>query len=306
VEGSHTLWANVGDPYKHTIRAFLVHFQAGVLGSREAGKFTYTNGSIGNFFFAGARTFFNSMEAAIFMYHRVSGVATRSDVLPVIVSERRITIAAELESGEEILGQNEISHPSTGSNTVSKEDSAPMSSPVSRIFYLSSDGDHETAPQPNPAVLQAIGESRAIVYGMGSLYTSIAPCLVLPGMGEAIAAVDTPKILLLNSTPDRESGDLPASGFVKAITKALNRKGSRLRHVSELDLPPSAYITRVVYAEGSKVHVDVEELEALGIEVSACKSVTRPGKSGHEDDYSVLFDNPALCELLVHLGAGED
>lgn len=38
------------------------------------------------------------------------------------------------------------------------------------------------------AVVQAIQGCDAVVYGMGSLYTSICPTLILEGVGEAIAA----------------------------------------------------------------------------------------------------------------------
>ncbi|GBG31257.1 Subtilisin-like protease SBT4.13 [Hondaea fermentalgiana] len=308
VEGSHALWINVGDPYKHTIRAFLVHFHTQVLSSGAASKFTYANGSIGNFFFAGARTFFQSIEAAIFMYHRVSGVPPRSEVLPVIVSERRISLAAELASGVVLRGQNTISHPTatkpraqhesghaSSSTVVSKEDTIPLASPIKRVFYLSSDGDHEVVPAANPAVIRELAAARAIVFGMGSLYTSIVPCLVLPGVGEAVRDAQVPKLLLLNGTPDRESGDLAASGFVHAITNALNRKGTS----AEIDCPVSAYITKVVVAKGSQVQVDLAALETIGVEVVPCKSVERASKDGSRT--LVHFDTAALSDLLAAL-----
>lgn len=48
-------------------------------------------------------------------------------------------------------------------------------------------------------------DADAIVYGMGSLYTSITPSLVLRGVGEAVAARECPKVLLLNGCHDRET-----------------------------------------------------------------------------------------------------
>ncbi len=39
--------------------------------------------------------------------------------------------------------------------------------------------EHEVFPAPNPAVLAEIEGADAIVYAMGSLYTSICPSLVL-------------------------------------------------------------------------------------------------------------------------------
>ena len=46
VEGEHKLWSQVSDPYKHTIRAFLVNFHTHVL-LQSTEHFTYRNGSIG-------------------------------------------------------------------------------------------------------------------------------------------------------------------------------------------------------------------------------------------------------------------
>ncbi len=66
----------------------------------------------GNFFFAGARLFFRSLEAAIFLFSRVARIPEGSLVLPAICTEERITLGAELADGSVIRGQNEISHPS--------------------------------------------------------------------------------------------------------------------------------------------------------------------------------------------------
>ena len=43
-------------------------------------------------------------------------------------------------------------------------------------------------------MLAELSRADAILYGMGSLYTSIAPSLVLKGVGECIAAADVPKV----------------------------------------------------------------------------------------------------------------
>ena len=50
----------------------------------------------GNFFFAGARIFFQSLEAAIFLFSRVARIPEGSLVLPAICTEERITLGAEL------------------------------------------------------------------------------------------------------------------------------------------------------------------------------------------------------------------
>lgn len=50
------------------------------------------------------------------------------------------------------------------------------------------------APAPNPRVLSELGRADAVIYGMGSLYTSIAPALILQGVGECVAARSCPKV----------------------------------------------------------------------------------------------------------------
>ncbi len=50
----------------------------------------------GNFFFAGARIFFQSLEAAVFLFSRVARIPEGSIVLPAICTEERITLGAEL------------------------------------------------------------------------------------------------------------------------------------------------------------------------------------------------------------------
>ncbi|KAK1327127.1 hypothetical protein QJS10_CPA01g02126 [Acorus calamus] len=77
VEGGHSLWQGVSRPYRETIRAFLVFFQNQILRHSEE-SFCFSNGSIGNFFFAGARIFFESLDAAIFLFSRVSGIPVES------------------------------------------------------------------------------------------------------------------------------------------------------------------------------------------------------------------------------------
>lgn len=46
VEGTHPKWSGVSEPYKHMIRAFLVHFQNQIL-SHSTHQFSYLNGSVG-------------------------------------------------------------------------------------------------------------------------------------------------------------------------------------------------------------------------------------------------------------------
>ena len=47
VEGDHALWRGVSDPYKYTIRAFLVQFHTAILAAHGGQRFSFKNGSVG-------------------------------------------------------------------------------------------------------------------------------------------------------------------------------------------------------------------------------------------------------------------
>lgn len=46
VEGQHLLYTGMSEPYKHTIRAFLVYFHTQIL-RHSTERFNFTNGSVG-------------------------------------------------------------------------------------------------------------------------------------------------------------------------------------------------------------------------------------------------------------------
>ncbi|KAJ3002774.1 hypothetical protein HKX48_002117 [Thoreauomyces humboldtii] len=122
----------------------------------------------------------------------------------------------------------------------------PLASPIRRIYYVNRERQ-EIFPDLNPLVPAQLARKRTIMYGCGSLYTSILPCLVVPGVGRLLAdggasastsartkrpAVPSPfpvrtplsrvKVLLLNGSHDRETMGYEALDFILAITDALN------------------------------------------------------------------------------------
>ncbi|KAL2475194.1 maternal effect [Abeliophyllum distichum] len=301
VEGNHSLWIGVSKPYRETIRAFLVYFQDQVL-RRSEESFCFSNGSIGNFFFAGARIFFQSLDAAIFLFSRVSDIPSESQVLPVISTNDRLTLGCELLDGTIIRGQNEISHPTDGTmEPINKSNSSVLAlhSRIKRVFYMSSEGNnllHEVFPTANPTVLEQLRSVDGIIFAMGSLFTSICPSLVLLGIGEIISSRTCPKVLFLNGTHDRETSGFTASCFVTAITDALNRSYGDPRNC--LMNPPNEYINTIFVPKGGQIPVDVDCLAAQGIfHVITVDSV-------HDSKGGILFDPKSLIQALANLLTG--
>ena len=114
-------------------------------------------------------------------------------------------------------------------------------------------------------MLKQIETSDAIIYGMGSLYTSIVPNLILRDVGEAIAQRNCPKILMFNGSIDRETSGMTATDYILAIVDALNRKHTEYA----IDFHVSDYVTHKLTPDGGQFIVDDD---ARG---GACK--TAPG-----------------------------
>ena len=196
-----------------------------------------------------------------------------------------MTLGAELEDGTVIRGQNEISHPTAkepgaAQTSVDKDSIEKLPSRVKRIFYLSSEGDHqehEVFPMANQQVLQRLETADVITYGMGSLYSSICPTLILRGMGEAIAASGAPKVLILNGFHDRETAacesdarGMSASDIVQAVCTALNRTYTHSSRGARLHNSPKQYVTAVVVPQTpgkDAIAVDEQQLRDMGVQV---------------------------------------
>ncbi|WFD31059.1 hypothetical protein MSPP1_002090 [Malassezia sp. CBS 17886] len=100
-------------------------------------------------------------------------------------------------------------------------EAGPLPSPIRNVFYVNS-YRNEIFPTPNPAYVRGLQCSRMLVYSCGSLWTSIVPCLALRGIGSTVARSPTLefKVLLLNSSHDRETFGMNAVDFVQCVTQS--------------------------------------------------------------------------------------
>ncbi|KAF7310424.1 hypothetical protein HMN09_00584400 [Mycena chlorophos] len=284
VEGRSLLWRGIPHDRKETIRGFLVHFESDVL-KRAHKNFTFVNGSIGNYLLAGAQGFFRSLPASIFLFSSITN--SQANILPVIVTNHTVTIAAELENGEKLVGQCEISHPVPTQvqdeptsptdgigggplaqkrtnvlfSQTAKDAYQPLNARIARLYYINAYG-FPIHPTPNPEFLSALTSNEALVYSCGSLWTSIMPCLALRGVAAAVARSRTlkAKVLLLNAKNDRETEGYTAVDYITAIVDTLNAHYDTpsygLAYGSNTTFPVSAFITDLVLLKGTQVAVD--------------------------------------------------
>ncbi|KAJ5622702.1 LPPG:FO 2-phospho-L-lactate transferase CofD/UPF0052 [Penicillium herquei] len=212
----------------------------------------------------------------------------------------------------------------------SKAKNEDLPSRISRIWYINPYGQ-EIRPPANPRVLEALNDAQAIIYSIGSLYTSIIPAIVLRGVGRSILASPARhKILILNGSLDRETGPpsqaFSASDFVEAIARAGEEsRGSRSvrsqlhsdSHTSTSatennrsnSIPYNSYVTHILHLDGPGTpHVDRERLMEMGIETLRLygRKITT-NADGQEVVIGMQYDSKALVQALeVVLGKKGD
>lgn len=184
----------------------------------------------------------------------------------------------------------------------SKSAEAPLPARISRIWYINPYGQ-EMHPVVNPKVLEAIQAAEAIIYSIGSLYTSLAPSLILRGVGEAIARPGGPrcKILLLNGSLDRETPEYTAIDFIAAIARA----GEESRGNTGEPEPATYkhYVTHLIHLEGDGApSVDRDKLSQHGIKCIRLygrrKDDGGGSDSGNASKGMLTYDGKALAQAL--------
>lgn len=244
------LWQNISAGYKYWILADLVYFDGQL--KLQAKNYDFRNMSIGNGFFSGARMRMNSLEAAIFNFSRVAMIKN-TEVIPIIDTNKTLTIGCELENGDRILGQRYISY---RDGIVNKNEDTSLSAKIKQVFYLNDD-HQEYKPQVNPHVLKNISEADLLVYAMGSFWTSIVPCLILDGVAENIINQKIPKVFILNGYPDRETYNMQAEDFILAVQKNLNN--------NSFARPVNDYISDLIYLKESPLAANINFVKKYGL-----------------------------------------
>jgi 2-phospho-L-lactate transferase/gluconeogenesis factor (CofD/UPF0052 family) len=106
----------------------------------------------------------------------------------------------------------------------SKDEDEDLPAPIERVWYINPYGQ-EMLPPANPRVVSTIQHAQAVIYSIGSLFTSIIPSIILKGVGDVLRSTPARhKILILNGSLDRETGPssrpFSAFDFVEAIARA--------------------------------------------------------------------------------------
>jgi uncharacterized cofD-like protein len=123
------------------------------------------------------------------------------------------------------------------------------------------------APPAFPPAVAALESADLILLGPGSLYTSILPNLLIPGIRQAIAKARARTILLLNlMTQPGETDGMMGTAHLQALERYVGRGFIDAVLVNSSEIPP--HLIRHYAETGSEpVTCQREELETLGVEV---------------------------------------
>lgn len=198
--------------------------------------------SFGNLFLTALNHLTGDFPKAVLLSSEV--LASAGKIFPVTAS--KVTLEAKLVSGRTVAGESRISK---------------SRSPIARIRLL------PARCKPLREVLQAIEQADLITLGPGSLYTSVIPNLLVPGIPEAIQKSRAVKAYFVNLMwQPGETLGFPASEHVEAIYRH-----GKTPFLDKVIVNTTKFRSALLrkYAEQRAMPVinDVEKLRHMGVDV---------------------------------------
>ena len=187
----------------------------------------------------------DSAQEAMDRLHQL--FAVKGKVLPISFDDA--TLVAELEDGSIIEGEHVIDEPRNTSHLR-----------IKKVFF-------KVEPNVAVGVIEAIAEADVIILGHGDLYTSLIPCLLVPGVAQAIVKSKAKKVFICNLfTKFGQTNKFTAADHVQVIENYLGGKGVDVivHNSSEI---PSEVIDHHKSELEEPVKLDVEVLEEKGYAV---------------------------------------
>jgi uncharacterized cofD-like protein len=200
--------------------------------------------SLGNLILAAMTNITGNFAHAVQELSRVLNV--KGKVLPS--ANEIVMLHAEMEDGTIVSGESKI--PFSGKK-------------IKRVFLTPQHID------PLPETIHSIQRADFIIIGPGSLYTSILPNLLIPGIGEAVYHAKAQKIYICNlMTQAGETNDYTASDHVRAIYDHIGYSSIHKVIVNN-GVFPNDIIEKYKQELAIPVVHDEENLLKLGLEIIA-------------------------------------
>lgn len=164
----------------------------------EEGK-SFSGHTLGNIWITALTQYFGSFEKAIEATMEI--FSTRGRIYPSTLD--KISLVAEYSRGKKITGETKI---------------AQAGNEIKKIYF-------DIEPKAYPKSVKAIEEADLIIFGPGSLFTSIIPNLLIDGIKKAIKKSSAKKIYIANCSTERgETEGLTIEQHIDSINKMTNAK----------------------------------------------------------------------------------
>lgn len=228
-----------------------------VMQYRFKGDSVLAGHNLGNLFLAAIAATEGGMEEGLNAASQILKI--RGHVIPSTLSN--IQIRADMADGTSVLGESEISN--AGKQIV-------------RLHMVPAD-----APATKSAV-QAIRDADVLIFGPGSLYTSVLPNLLVPGIRDAVLASKAFKIYVCNvMTQPGETDGYGAYDHVKALIDHVGKQF--LDYVIVNDQEISEEQKKMYRAKGQEyVTPDIEQIEQLGIKPIPTRLISKEDMVRHD------------------------
>ena len=225
--------------------------------------------SVGNLLIAALTDITGDFVSAIKQLSRVLNV--KGNVIPA--ANQAIVLNAVMTDGTHVIGESKI--PLAGKK-------------IKRVFLT------PKAIKPLQETIEAIEEADLIALGPGSLYTSVLPNLLVPGITETIRKSKAKKVYICNiMTQQGETDDFSASDHVQALIDHIGYQLVDAIIVNDAPVPDD--IAALYALEGSKpVIYDVEKLMSFGFQIIHDKIIEYEQKL-------IRHDAKRLSEILLSL-----
>jgi uncharacterized cofD-like protein len=169
-------------------------------------------------------------------------LATRGHIFPATTSH--VQLEAVMDDGTKVVGETNI--------TASKRH-------IVNLRMLPEDAE------PIPDAILAIQNADLITIGPGSLFTSLAPNLLVRAVPKAISASHAVKVYVCNlMTQANESLGLSAADHIRAL---YDHAGCELFDYALINTAPAPDELRVKYADErqEQIAIDIDRIRALGV-----------------------------------------
>lgn len=215
-----------------------------------------TGHSFGNLFIAAMCGIAGDFDRAIKESSKVLNIKGR--VLPSTLAN--VALEATLTDGTKVQGESAISR---------------AKSPISTVTLV--------PPECGPLAeaIEAIVTADVIVLGPGSLYTSILPNLLVPGIAEAVARANAVKLYVCNiMTQPGETDNMTASDHARTLLASAR---NRLFDYALINVEQPQRLLRVYESEGAhQVTADFDAVAALGVTPVSGKFVSEAQQVRHD------------------------